>query len=273
MFNDDPFLLSRTLPSSQFISPPFLIYNVPSEHFVRPAYNTIEGNASARRETAKTIVDTYIAPSTGGPGSIYTSEAQRKALASKMRRLWGKPAKTSKGSRHTREGEREKLGNDDDRGTLDDRGRVALPPISKNAHESNAHTAGIGESEDHFRRSPERNHGGGNDGSPQVSGTDTVAAPEKTGGGRGDADQGDTDNRSDASSARTGRLCSDESDAWSVSYCYNTDGVHGADSYGEAGAEEEREQVDRALSVSLFDEILNQNAIPTIRQHSKSGLQ
>lgn len=190
-----------------------------------------------------------------------------------MRRLWGKPTKTRKGSRQTREGERKKLGNDDNRGTLDDRERAALPPISKNAHDSNAHTGGIDEFENHFRRSPERDHGGGNDGSRQVSGTDTVAAPEKGGGGRGDADQGDNGDGSDASSARTGRLCSDESDAWSVSYCYNTDGVHGADSYGEAGAEEEREQVDRALSVSLFDEILNQNAIPTIRQHSKFGLQ
>lgn len=190
-----------------------------------------------------------------------------------MRRLWGKPAKKKKGSRQAREGEREKLGNDDDRDTLADRGRAALPPISKKAHGSNAHTGSIDESDDYVRQAPEQNDGEGNDGSQQVSGTDTAAASEKARGGRDEADQGDDGNGSDASSARTGRLCSDESDAWSGNYCYNTDGVHRADSYGEAGAEEEREQVDRALSMSLFDEILNQNAIPTIRQHSKSGLQ
>lgn len=189
-----------------------------------------------------------------------------------MRHLWGKPTKNGKRSRQARGGERETLGNDDERGTRHDRGRVGLPLISKTNHDGSADTESIEESEGHLRQPPQRRYDGGSDDSRQHNGTDSAAALEKAGGAKGDADQVDTYEGSDASSARTGRLCSDESDTWSVSYCYNTEGVRGLDSYGEAGAEEEREQVDRALSMSLFDDILDQNAIPTIRQHSKSGL-
>ncbi|CAN0112279.1 unnamed protein product [Ascophyllum nodosum] len=60
------------------------------------AYKSFEGDKSEQKEMAQRIVDTYIS-STGGPQVIYTSEPQRKALAAAMERLWGKAPQFYKG--------------------------------------------------------------------------------------------------------------------------------------------------------------------------------
>lgn len=57
------------------------------------------------------------------------------------------------------------------------------------------------------------------------------------------------------------RIASDDWDDWSGSDFYAIEeGV---------GAVQERKEADHALSLALFDEVLDQNAIPTIRQNSK----
>lgn len=200
---------------------------------------------------AQRIVDTYISPTTGGPGLIYTSEAQRKALAAKMKRLWGRPS-IKKDSQ--------------------ERSDAALLVGKMGSSPSSPEDENNAKSED----KDARGDGAGADGDGRetavVQGDAENAVAEGPGGGDGSSVDGG-DRSGDASGVilppaqglddgkQSQRSDSDASCAWS--------GSDHSSMENDAEHPEEREEAQLALTLSLFDEILDQNAIPTIRQNSE----
>lgn len=222
------------------------------------AYKKTEANDAERTQHAQRIVDTYISPTTGGPGLIYTSEAQRKGLAAKMKRLWGRPSikKDSQGQSTAA-----LLA-----GNVGSSLAASLPSSSK---DENAEK--LGDKDD-------RAGGAGPDGDGRetaVAQGDTENAVAEGPGGEGGSPADGGDRSEDAGGViippdvdldddekRSQRFDSDASCAWSGS-------DHSA-MENDAEHPEEREEAQLALTLSLFDEILDQNAIPTIRQNSES---
>ena len=170
-------------------------------------------------------MSTYISPSASGApaGLIYTSEAQRKALTAKMKRLWRRGRPKRKGSSGSSGNARSSATN------------------STGDHNGNA------ENSDQTGGNPaERHQGQGPAGDDRGVAATSGRSPSLDDYG------GDDSGRADGGEVGDG----------------------GSDCDGEmmGGMEEEEggQAVDRgALSRSLFDQILDQNAIPTIRQNSE----
>lgn len=208
----------------------------------------------------------YISPSSSGvPGLIYTSEAQRNALAAKMRRLWPKHKSRHENNSKLRRSEKEGGGGgerlvgdgptdgeqgvgaslDDDRGVAG-LGRHTPPGAGKDT------LAGEGE-------------GCGDVGAQVGRG---AVSPDSSSGNAGDGGEGAGSQRSGSRDART--ESSSSSAGWNSGQSDNGDGEGDGEMIDGAEDEEGRQGTDRrALSRSLFDEILDQNAIPTIRQNSE----
>lgn len=236
-------------------------------------YKKTEANDTERSQHAQRIVGTYISPTTGGPGLIYTSEAQRKALAVKMKRLWGRPSTMKETQGPGGPGLlARKVG-----GALDDRGaNTTLPPLSKSEnveHSKDQEARGVDGAPNGDGREARSAADGGHDsstGQGTSENTVTEGPGEEKGSLRDGGDRGgepggvlippgqclDDEKRSQRSD-------SDRSCAWSGSY------HSGIESDNEPA--EGREEAQLALALSLFDEILDQNAIPTIRQNSESA--
>lgn len=237
------------------------------------AYKKTEANDAERAQHAQRIVGTYISPTTGGPGLIYTSEAQRKALAVKMKRLWGRPStlKETQGP-----GGPGLIAHKVD-GAQDDRGANAnLPPLSKDGndeHSKDQEARGVDMAP--YGNGHETNTtADGGQGSSTGQGTSENVVTENLAEGEGGAPNG-VNRGGDPGGVlippdqclddekRSQRSDSDASCAWSGSY------RSGIESDNEPA--ERREEAQLALALSLFDEILDQNAIPTIRQNSESA--
>lgn len=190
---------------------------------------------------ARQIFVTYISPSTGGPGLIYTSEAQRKTLAGKMKRLWRKKPRKGEGRE---QGEPDSLANNDG-GALDDESvRVEPPPKAGSSALSDVQKDRDAGDEQSGDQRLDNGGDGGSHPSPRDGVADLLEMID---------DQCSDDERD--------RLPSEESLALSHRYSSATE--------SDSDCVKEREEASRALSLSLFDEIMDQNAIPTIRQNSE----
>lgn len=300
------FSCPRSLP------PPCLILRVEYQNT-----NRADEDDDARKQHAERIIATYISPSASGvPGLIYTSEAQRKALAAKMKRLWrkDKPKPNRKSNRSNKEDENGSksgplVGRDDDgpagsssspedkqqdRGaSLNNDGRA--PKASRDPPPLNAGSDGGGDGESVGVGGVGGIGGGDDDDDNGGIGGNLGFSIIATGVLSPDSDSGGPQQtRSNASSSS-----SEESFAsptrWSTGGGGDGGGGHGGSGSGNGsrngngngngsgsdgdgemmdGIEDKedggRQEVDRrALSRSLFDEILDQNAIPTIRQNSE----
>lgn len=174
-------------------------------------------------------MSTYISSNASGvpAGLIYTSEAQRKVLTAKMKRLWRKDRPKHKGSSNSNSG-----CNNNNNNISDNNENVEVSAQKGGSSEERQQEQGAssdgGRSVAIAGRSPPLDGCGGDDG--------------------GRIDGGDGGDGGDGSSDCDGEMM------------------------GGIEDEEGCQAVDRcALSRSLFDEILDQNAIPTIRQNSELG--
>ena len=190
-----------------------------------------------------------------------------------MKRLWGRPSTMKETQGPGGPGLiARKVG-----GALDDRGRNAtLPPLSKSEnveHPKGQEAQGVDVAPNGDGREANTAADGGQD-SSKGQGTSEDAVAEGPGEGKGGpTDGGDRGGDSGGvllppgqclvDEKRSQRSDSDESCAWSGSY------HSGIESDSEPA--EGREEAQLALALSLFDEILDQNAIPTIRQNSESA--
>ncbi|CAM9696759.1 unnamed protein product, partial [Scytosiphon promiscuus] len=198
-----------------------------------------ESDEARKMQHAERIVSTYISPSAPGmPGLIYTSEAQRKAVAAKMKRLWGKDRpkrrRICRGSSNSCDG-----GSNVEKKAMDG-DRIAMP-------------AGDGSPEGREMGNASCDSGG-----DALRARRTETQPEVS-----------SDKGSDAYSNANGDTCVTgemgvQRPRSAPRFRENSSPTtkHGGeDSLGRHKADR------RALSRSLFDEILDQNAIPTIRQN------
>lgn len=237
------------------------------------AYRMAEGDSSKRKEMAEWIVKRCISTSCdaagGGSDLIYTSESQRKALAAAMRHLWG--SETSLFD--------ESLARND--GGPDDCGRMG----TASAHEGSR-----------SRTSTEKCYGengvqgqGNHQDKVELSGTSLVGGDRERivsgvlqdvrssqGGGRPDGhDFGvnrgrsapkEKQNVNETDAERKESLFSDDSAREFSDRC-----AFGPEVEAEGNGEEEEseDEAKRALSLNLFDAILDKNAIPTMRQNSE----
>lgn len=187
-----------------------------------------------------------------------------------MKRLWGRPStlKETLGP-----GGPGLLARKAGGGALDDRGANAtLPPLSKGRngeHPKDQEARGV-DTAPNGDDSEANTAADGGQGSSAGQGTGENAVAEGPGEGEGGPpDGGDPEGvlippgQCLDDEKRSQRSDSDGSCAWSGSY------RSGIESDNEPA--EGREVAQLALAISLFDEILDQNAIPTIRQNSESA--
>ncbi|CAM9749636.1 unnamed protein product, partial [Hapterophycus canaliculatus] len=240
-----------------------------------------------KMQHAESIVSTYISPSASGlPGLIYTSEAQRKAVAAKIKRLWRKDRPKRRkicSDRNALDPSNESRSRGDAKeNRVDGRDPTVMrdgDPASSSSSSSSSSSPegqGRGKPSDDDRgdgagavRHLSLDAGGGIDGDGGSGGGVGVVGED----GCGDAD-GCNGNGSDDSSPTSAR--------WSTSSCGSCGdgacgggggdggGIGSIDDKADLGGEDPqgRQKNDRrGLSRSLFDEILDQNAIPTIRQN------
>lgn len=256
-------LLTTPSPSSPRICTKNVCF---SSIFRRAEYQKSRLDDEARKHHAERIVATYISPTASGvPASlIYTSEAQRKALAVKMKRLWRKDKARHKdngtsGDTKERDGEPAGVPSEEDlrrEKSLGDDPGVVMMVERKASQDEGGDGAGAGG----------RGGGdGGGDGGVDGGRRGVAAAP------------GALSDEKAPDSARSQQQLSQQEPSSSFTRWDSAGGASGnsgSDSDGEMmdgiGDEEGRQPVDRRkLSMSLFDEILDQNAIPTIRQNSE----
>ena len=214
---------------------------------------------------AQRIVDTYIS-STGGPQVIYTSEPQRKALAAAMERLWGKAPQFYKGVTLNKPG----ISLRD--GKLENRRRGGQTTSATVDLQSFA-----------AKRLDDGEQGGGNERGKVKRAIG--GSPSKTDGGeflqivRNSAGEGHlgvdvveggrrTPDNLFGKKFKAGKPENSAQDdsAWNHSDCCSIQS-------GDDDADDLKD-VNAAHSQTLFDAILDQNAIPTMRQNSecRSGL-
>ncbi|CAM9169859.1 unnamed protein product, partial [Ectocarpus sp. 8 AP-2014] len=228
----------------------------------------------ARKQHAERIVASYISPSSSGvPGLIYTSEAQRNALAAKMRRLWPKHKPRHENSSKPRNSEMEGGGGGGkvDPPVVHGGGLVGDGPADGEkgggaSLDDDRGVAGLG------RHTPPGVGGdtlvGEGEGCGDVGGQvgRGAVSPDSCSGKAGDGGEGPGSQWSGPRNART--ESSSPSARWDSGRSDNGDGEGDGEMVDGAEDEEGRQGTDRkALSRSLFDEILDQNAIPTIRQN------
>lgn len=269
-----------------------------------------------RKARAQRIFDAYISPNSGGSMVIYTSEAQRKAIAAGMKHLWGK----SKKKRKTDESpthRRQTSGNFSSRHGGETGDCKAAAGSSSGHAENQVHRGeGLrsdvddGEKRRHWDSEQHPERGGGaerpveeddSDGkgerrqqSPSgrrnppdfaMSDSDVHGVPgngcDNDGGGGGKnarREEQDPDCTDYERSARTDTRESNVSSRGSqVSVTWNEASApahrpylaSGASDAVGMGGENSEEAGDLQRALSLFDEVLDQNAIPTIRQHSE----
>ncbi|CAN0019132.1 unnamed protein product [Ectocarpus sp. 4 AP-2014] len=228
----------------------------------------------ARKQHAQRIVASYISPSSSGvPGLIYTSEAQRNTLAAKMRRLWPKHKPRHENSSKPRSSEKEEGGGAAkvDPPVVHGGGFVGDGPADgeKGGGASLDDDRGVARL---GRRTPAGADGdtlvGEGEGCGDVGGQvgRGAVSPDSCSGNAGDGGEGPGSQWSGSRDARTGS--SSSSARWDSGRSDNGAGEVDGEMIDGAEDEEGRQGTDRtALSRSLFDEILDQNAIPTIRQN------
>lgn len=235
--------------------------------------NTANEDDEARKLHAERIIATYISPSAlGVPGLIYTSEAQRKALRAKMRRLWRRDKPSRKiNNRSNREGI------DSKSGTLV---RRDVGPAADSNLEDRGASLNDGRRVQHAGRGS-RGGDGESIGVGAVGDVGDVGAVGDGDNGLGFSTAGGVLPDSGASNmekeqrSQSNASYSEESFSGDDGSASRSGTASGSDGDGEIMDEIEdkeggRQAVDRlALTRSLFDKILDQNAIPTIRQNSE----
>lgn len=178
-----------------------------------------------------------------------------------MRRLWGRPTQNNDGLRCN-----EANSPDDSIGLLEDRDAGLWPYLETNNDDlrkaQNKEQSGDNPVWDQCQSG--QGDGGGIRACAEAGARD---AEQEGGGDHGGGGEGITEPPRTCSGLQTfdrreWQLGTETSAVWSV-----TSSPTAANS--EIEGEDNREEADRVLSLSLFDEILNQNAIPTIRQNSK----
>ena len=241
------------------------------------AYQNNRLDDEARKHHAERIVATYISPTASGvPASlIYTSEAQRKALAAKMKRLWRKDKAKHKGgssnddtsnSNNLKERDGQPAGPPSEGlqwgTTLDEGGDVVIAGRQNPPQDDGRVSSGCGGG----------GGGGGKGGSSVLEGGGDGGDGGRVGF---DAAPGTISDDNAPGSGRSQQQISQQEPSSSFARWDSAGGGSGgSDSDGEMmdgiAEEEGRQSVDRrTLLRSLFDEILDQNAIPTIRQNSE----
>ncbi|CAM9489797.1 unnamed protein product, partial [Sphacelaria rigidula] len=237
-------------------------------------YKRTPHDPEERKARAQRIFDDYISPSSGGAMMIYTSEAQRKAIAAGMKHIWGK----SKNKRKS------------DESSIHRRQISGIFSWRHGGETGDCETA-AGRSSGNAKTQPRRCGGVSSDGDDgeEKRRSDSQQHPERGGGAVRKVEEDDNDDE-------------DERGQQSVSgrrnppdFATNDGGVHGVpenDCDGDRGGvdgsdksaqreeqdpdasdgvgmdgENPKEAADLERALSLFDEVLDQNAIPTIRQH------
>lgn len=187
---------------------------------------------------AERIVERYIstncATANSGSGVIYTSESQRKALAAAMRNLWG--SETSLFDENLVRN-----------GIQGQQGKLEMYKTSLIGGEWKRVVSG-------FLQEDMNSQGGGHPGSDDV-GVDRGASALN---GEQNTNETDVERKEGSFSNDMARDSSDRC-AFGLEL--------GRESNGDA--EKSEEEAKHVLSLNLFDEILDQNAIPTMRQNSK----